>query len=276
MEARPEGDIGQNRSAVRSLRGSLTRWDLDQEFNSLDANYEQSRRTKEQAPFCRLDLIRLAMMTGRGYPAGNRLSRPFRATGGTSVPHDRRHRCLQGRTSEGLSREFAKLVECSIARRLIVSRHPAIQHTTLDGGCHSNVFCPSTSLRARGHLGRGIRDKMQHSSESGLWSAGTLTFGYEMKDARLPSSRRSWVVRPDLRRSWELASVNRTVTGPQRSKHPNQNTPKAASTGADAGRVQFGVARVLGLCDNPFLYRRGQIQEWILPASASDSGSRAS
>src|SRR4030088_2730864 len=78
---------------------------LDQEFNSLDAQYEASSAYIKSQPHAGWTLIRSRYDDG-GYSGG---SRPA-ATAGRHPRPDRRHRRLQGRLTRSLA-DFVKLVE---------------------------------------------------------------------------------------------------------------------------------------------------------------------
>src|SRR6266849_11149003 len=130
---------------------------LDQEFNSLDAQYDAGSAYIKSQAHAGWNLIRSRYDDG-GYSGGPPTVPPSEAAGGHPLPQDRRHRRLQGRPSYEVSRglrQAGRAVRCP--RRLICLGHPAIQHYDLDGPADTQRPFVLRPVRARGHLGADPR-----------------------------------------------------------------------------------------------------------------------
>src|SRR6266849_9219560 len=126
---------------------------LDQEFNSLDAQYDAASAYIRSQAHAGWTLIRSRYDDG-GYSGGSTdRPDPTKAAGRYPGPEDRCHRRLQSRPIDKIAGGFRQTGR--IVRRpwrVIRLRHPAVQHHDLDGPADAQcapVLCP---VRTGGHL----------------------------------------------------------------------------------------------------------------------------
>ncbi len=217
---------------------------LDQEFNSLDAQYDAASAYIKSQAHAGWTLIRSRYDDG-GYSGGS-TDRPDLQKLIVVYKVDRLTRSLA---------DFAKLVELFDAHGVsFVSVTQQFNTTTSMGRLTLNVLLSFAQFE-REVTSERIRDKIAASKRKGLWVGGTLPFGYEMKEGKIAViEEEAELVRLIFRRYLELGSVNELVRD---LKERNIRT-------------------TVLLVEQPLLYRRGQIQERD-PAgrAASDHGSRA-
>jgi site-specific DNA recombinase len=185
---------------------------LDQEFNSLDAQYDAASAYIRSQAHAHWTLVRTRYDDG-GFsggstdrPALQRLLADVR-TGKVQVivvyKVDRLTRSLA---------DFAKLVELFDAQGVsFVSVTQQFNTTTSMGRLTLNVLLSFAQFE-REVTAERIRDKVAASKRKGLWVGGMLPLGYELKDGK-PSivKEEAHLVRLIFERYLALSSVNRLV-----------------------------------------------------------------
>src|ERR1700755_2185264 len=185
---------------------------LDQEFNSLDAQYEAASAYIKSQTHAGWSQIRSRYDDG-GYSGGStdrpnlqRLLDDVKA-GKIDVivvyKVDRLTRSLA---------DFAKLVELFDAHSVsFVSVTQQFNTTTSMGRLTLNVLLSFAQFEREGTSER-IRDKIAASKRKGLWVGGPLPLGYEMKDGKIAVvENEAERVRLIYRRYLELSGVNALV-----------------------------------------------------------------
>src|ERR1700716_4060096 len=158
---------------------------LDQEFNSLDAQYEAGSAYIKSQAHAGWILIRSRYDDG-GYSGGS-TDRPDLQ----KLLDDIRARKIDvivvykvDRLTRSLA-DFAKLVELFDAHGVsFVSVTQQFNTTTSMGRLTLNVLLSFAQFE-REVTSERIRDKIAASKRKGLWVGGTLPFGYEMKDDKI-------------------------------------------------------------------------------------------
>jgi len=185
---------------------------LDQEFNSLDAQYDAASAYIRSQAHAHWTLVRTRYDDG-GFsggstdrPALQRLLDDVR-TGKVQIivvyKVDRLTRSLA---------DFAKLVELFDAHGVsFVSVTQQFNTTTSMGRLTLNVLLSFAQFE-REVTAERIRDKIAASKRKGLWVGGMVPLGYELKDGKLLIvEQEAELVRRIFRRYLELGSVNRLV-----------------------------------------------------------------
>src|SRR5690242_5881997 len=185
---------------------------LDQEFNSLDAQYDAASAYIRSQAHARWTLVRTRYDDG-GYsggsierPALQRLLADFRARKVDIVvvyKVDRLTRSLA---------DFAKLVELFDAHGVsFVSVTQQFNTTTSMGRLTLNVLLSFAQLE-REVTSERIRDKIAASKRKGLWVGGVVPLGYATKDRKIVVvEAEAERVRTIFRRYLELRSLNRLM-----------------------------------------------------------------
>src|SRR5271165_1206959 len=181
---------------------------LEQDFNSLDAQYDASQAYIRSQAHAGWTLLRAKYDDG-GFSGGNterpalqRLLDDVQA-GKVDVivvyKVDRLTRSLA---------DFAKLVELFDAHNVsFVSVTQQFNTTTSMGRLTLNVLL-SFAQFAREVTGERIRDKIAASKKKGLWMGGLPSLGYDVKDRKLVvNETEAATVRMIFRRYLELGSV---------------------------------------------------------------------
>src|SRR5258706_1852883 len=185
---------------------------LDQEFNSLDAQYEAASAYIKSQAHAGWTLIRSRYDDG-GYSGGS-TDRPDLQR----LLDDIRSRKIDvivvykvDRLTRSLA-DFAKLVELFDAHGVsFVSVTQQFNTTTSMGRLTLNVLLSFAQFE-REVTSERIRDKIAASKRKGLWVGGTLPFGYEMKEGKIAViEEEAELVRLIFRRYLELSSVNALV-----------------------------------------------------------------
>src|SRR6187399_2653732 len=185
---------------------------LDQEFNSLDAQYEASSAYIRSQAHARWTLVRTRYDDG-GFSGGS-TDRPALQR----LLADVRARKVQivvvykvDRLTRSLA-DFAKLVELFDAHGVsFVSVTQQFNTTTSMGRLTLNVLLSFAQFE-REVTSERIRDKVAASKRKGLWVGGMVPLGYELKDGKLLIvEKEAELVRTIFRRYLELGSVNRLV-----------------------------------------------------------------
>ena len=220
---------------------------LDQEFNSLDAQYDAASAYIKSQAHAGWTLIRSRYDDG-GYSGGS-TDRPALQ----ELLEDIRARKIDvivvykvDRLTRSLA-DFAKLVELFDAHGVsFVSVTQQFNTTTSMGRLTLNVLLSFAQFE-REVTSERIRDKISASKRKGLWVGGNLPLGYKMKDSKIAIvEEEAELVRSIFRRYLELGSVNELLRDLRRAQHPDQS--QAALDGSDA--------------------RRGPVRPWraVLPA----------
>jgi site-specific DNA recombinase len=183
---------------------------LDQEFNSLDAQYEAASAYIKSQAHAGWNLIRSRYDDG-GYSGGS-TDRPDLQ----KLLDDIRARKIDvivvykvDRLTRSLA-DFAKLVELFDAHGVsFVSVTQQFNTTTSMGRLTLNVLLSFAQFE-REVTSERIRDKIAASKRKGLWVGGNLPLGYEMRDGKIAIvDEEAELVRSIFRRYLELGSVTK-------------------------------------------------------------------
>src|ERR1700680_1762861 len=237
---------------------------LDQEFNSLDAQYDAASAYIKSQAHAGWTLIRSRYDDG-GYSGGS-TDRPDLQ----KLLDDIRARKIDvivvykvDRLTRSLA-DFAKLVELFDAHGVaFVSVTQQFNTTTSMGRLTLNVLLSFAQFE-REVTSERIRDKIAASKRKGLWVGGTLPFGYEMKEGKIAIvEEEAELVRMIFRRYLELGSVNELMRD---LKERNIRTRvKQLSTGATRGGIPFGRGALYYLLGNHFYIGEVKYKNEILP-----------
>jgi site-specific DNA recombinase len=237
---------------------------LDQEFNSLDAQYEAASAYIKSQAHAGWTLIRSRYDDG-GYSGGS-TDRPDLQR----LLDDIRARKIDvivvykvDRLTRSLA-DFAKLVELFDAHGVsFVSVTQQFNTTTSMGRLTLNVLLSFAQFE-REVTSERIRDKIAASKRKGLWVGGNLPLGYEMKDGKIAIVEAdAELVRSIFRRYLELGSVNELL----RDLRDRDIRTKARllSTGATRGGIPFGRGTLYYLLSNRFYIGEVTYKNEILP-----------
>jgi site-specific DNA recombinase len=237
---------------------------LDQEFNSLDAQYEAASAYIKSQAHASWTLIRSRYDDG-GYSGGS-TDRPDLQ----KLLDDIRARKIDvivvykvDRLTRSLA-DFAKLVELFDAHGVsFVSVTQQFNTTTSMGRLTLNVLLSFAQFE-REVTSERIRDKIAASKRKGLWVGGTLPLGYEMKDGKIAIvEKEAELVRSIFRRYLELGSVNELLRD---LKERNiQTKTRLLSTGATRGGIPFGRGALYYVLSNHFYIGEVKYKNEILP-----------
>ena len=192
--------------------GVSTDQGLDQEFNSLDAQYDASAAYIKSQAHAGWTLIKARYDDG-GYSGGS-TDRPDLQR----LLDDIRARKIDvivvykvDRLTRSLA-DFAKLVELFDAHGVsFVSVTQQFNTTTSLGRLTLNVLLSFAQFE-REVTSERIRDKIAASKRKGLWVGGPLPLGYDIKDGRITVvEHEAEQVRLIFRRYLELSGVNALV-----------------------------------------------------------------
>jgi site-specific DNA recombinase len=237
---------------------------LDQEFNSLDAQYEASAAYIKSQAHAGWTLIRSRYDDG-GYSGGS-TDRPDLQR----LLDDIRSRKIDiivvykvDRLTRSLA-DFAKLVELFDAHGVsFVSVTQQFNTTTSMGRLTLNVLLSFAQFE-REVTSERIRDKIAASKRKGLWVGGPLPLGYHMKDGKIAVVEdEAERVRMIYRRYLELGGVNALVRD-LRERNIRTKT-RLLATGATRGGVLFGRGALFYLLRNRFYVGEVKYKGEILP-----------
>src|ERR1700756_3265049 len=213
---------------------------LEQDFNSLDAQYDASQAYIRSQTHAGWTLLRAKYDDG-GFSGGNtdrpalqRLLADVR-TGRVDVivvyKVDRLTRSLA---------DFAKLVELFDAHNVsFVSVTQQFNTTTSMGRLTLNVLLSFAQFE-REVTSERIRDKIAASKRKGLWVGGPLPLGYELKDGKLVVvEEEAERVRMIFRRYLEVSGINELVRD-LRAKNICTKMRTHSKTGKARGGIPFG------------------------------------
>jgi site-specific DNA recombinase len=237
---------------------------LDQEFNSLDAQYDAASAYIKSQAHAGCTLIRSRYDDG-GYSGGS-TDRPDLQ----KLLDDIRARKIDvivvykvDRLTRSLA-DFAKLVELFDAHGVsFVSVTQQFNTTTSMGRLTLNVLLSFAQFE-REVTSERIRDKIAASKRKGLWVGGNLPLGYEMKDGKIAIvEEEAELVRSIFQRYLELGSVNELVRD---LRERNIRTKaKRLATGATRGGVPFGRGALYYLLGNHFYIGEVKYKNETLP-----------
>jgi site-specific DNA recombinase len=237
---------------------------LDQEFNSLDAQYEAASAYIKSQAHAGWTLIRSRYDDG-GYSGGS-TDRPDLQR----LLEDIRARKLDvivvykvDRLTRSLA-DFAKLVELFDTHGVsFVSVTQQFNTTTSMGRLTLNVLLSFAQFE-REVTSERIRDKIAASKRKGLWVGGNLPMGYVMKDGKVAVvEEEAELVRSIYRRYLELGGVNELLRD---LKERNIRTKsRLLSTGVTRGGIPFGRGALYYLLNNHFYIGEVKYKNEILP-----------
>ena len=254
---------------VKALRCAIytrvsTDHGLDQEFNSLDAQYDAASSYIKSQAHAGWTLIRSRYDDG-GY-SGRSTDRPDLQR----LLDDIRSRKLDvivvykvDRLTRSLA-DFAKLVELFDAHGVsFVSVTQQFNTTTSMGRLTLNVLLSFAQFE-REVTSERIRDKIAASKRKGLWVGGPLPLGYHMNDDKVAVIEdEAERVRLIYRRYLELGSVNALVRD---LRERNVRTKaRLLATGVTRGGVPFGRGSLFYLLRNRFYIGEVKYRDEILP-----------
>jgi site-specific DNA recombinase len=237
---------------------------LDQEFNSLDAQYDAASAYIKSQAHAGWTLIRSRYDDG-GYSGGS-TDRPDLQR----LLDDIRSRKLDvivvykvDRLTRSLA-DFAKLVELFDAHGVsFVSVTQQFNTTTSMGRLTLNVLLSFAQFE-REVTSERIRDKIAASKRKGLWVGGTLPLGYQMKDDKIAVvENEAERVRLIYRRYLELGGVNALVRDLRERNIRTKS--RLLATGATRGGVLFGRGSLFYLLRNHFYIGEVKYKDEILP-----------
>jgi site-specific DNA recombinase len=255
--------------SVKSVRCAIytrvsTEHGLDQEFNSLDAQYEAASAYIKSQAHAGWTQIRARYDDG-GYSGGStdrpdlqRLLDNIRARKIDVIvvyKVDRLTRSLA---------DFAKLVELFDAHGVsFVSVTQQFNTTTSMGRLTLNVLLSFAQFE-REVTSERIRDKIAASKRKGLWVGGNLPLGYEINDGKIAIvEEEAELVRSIFRRYLELGSVNELLRDLR--DRDIRTKSRLLSTGATRGGVPFGRGTLYYLLSNRFYIGEVKFKNEILP-----------
>jgi DNA invertase Pin-like site-specific DNA recombinase len=229
--------------SVKSVRCAIytrvsTDHGLDQEFNSLDAQYDAASAYIKSQAHAGWTLIRSRYDDG-GYSGGS-TDRPDLQ----KLLDDIRARKIDvivvykvDRLTRSLA-DFAKLVELFDAQGVsFVSVTQQFNTTTSMGRLTLNVLLSFAQFE-REVTSERIRDKIAASKRKGLWVGGPLPLGYQMKDHKIAVvEHEAERVRLIFQRYLELGGVNALVRDLR--ERNIQTKARLLATGATRGGILF-------------------------------------
>src|ERR1035437_7811911 len=237
---------------------------LDQEFNSLDAQYDAASAYIKSQAHAGWTMIRSRYDDG-GY-SGRSTDRPDLQ----KLLDDIRSPKIDvivvykvDRLTRSLA-DFVKLVELFDAQGVsFVSVTQQFNTTTSMGRLTLNVLLSFAQFE-REVTSERIRDKIAASKRKGLWVGGPLPLGYAMKDGKIAVVEdEAERVRLIYRRYRELGRVNALVRD---LRERNIRTKaRLLATGASRGGVLFGRGSLFYLLRNRFYIGEVKYKDEILP-----------
>jgi site-specific DNA recombinase len=256
-------------ASIKSVRCAIytrvsTEHGLDQEFNSLDAQYDAASAYIKSQAHAGWALIRSRYDDG-GYSGGS-TDRPDLQR----LLDDIRARKIDvivvykvDRLTRSLA-DFAKLVELFDAQGVsFVSVTQQFNTTTSMGRLTLNVLLSFAQFE-REVTSERIRDKIAASKRKGLWVGGPLPLGYQMKDGKIAVVEdEAERVRLIYRRYLELSGVNALVRD-LRDKDIRTKT-RLRATGATHGGIPFERGSLFYLLRNRFYIGEVKYKGEILP-----------
>jgi site-specific DNA recombinase len=255
--------------AVKTVRCAIytrvsTDHGLDQEFNSLDAQYDAASAYIKSQAHAGWALVRSRYDDG-GYSGGS-TDRPDLQ----KLLDDIRARKLDvivvykvDRLTRSLA-DFAKLVELFDAHDVsFVSVTQQFNTTTSMGRLTLNVLLSFAQFE-REVTSERIRDKIAASKRKGLWVGGTLPLGYHMKGGKIAVVEdEAERVRQIYGRYLELSGVNALVRDLRERNIRTKS--RLLTTGGTRGGILFGRGSLFYLLRNHFYIGKVKYKDEILP-----------
>jgi site-specific DNA recombinase len=255
--------------SVKTVRCAIytrvsTEHGLDQEFNSLDAQYEAASAYIKSQAHSGWTLIRSRYDDG-GYSGGS-TDRPDLQR----LLEDIRARKIDvivvykvDRLTRSLA-DFAKLVELFDTHGVsFVSVTQQFNTTTSMGRLTLNVLLSFAQFE-REVTSERIRDKIAASKRKGIWVGGNLPLGYEMKDGKIAIvDEEAELVRSIYRRYLELGSVNELLR--DLKERDIRTKSRLLSTGVTRGGIPFGRGALYYVLSNHFYIGEVKYKNEILP-----------
>ena len=236
---------------------------LEQEFNSLDAQYDASQAYIHSQAHAGWTLIKARYDDG-GFSGGS-TERPALQQLLTDV-RARKINVIVVYKVDRLTRslaDFAKLVELFDAHDVsFVSVTQQFNTTTSMGRLTLNVLLSFAQFE-REVTAERIRDKIAASKRKGLWVGGMVPLGYQLKDGKLSiDPKEAETVRLIFNRYLELGSVNRLVR--DLKDRGLRSKVRHLSTGATRGGVPFTQGPLFYLLRNRFYVGEVKFKDEIL------------
>jgi DNA invertase Pin-like site-specific DNA recombinase len=237
---------------------------LDQEFNSLDAQYEAASAYIKSQAHASWTQLRSRYDDG-GYSGGS-TDRPDLQR----LLEDIRARKIDvivvykvDRLTRSLA-DFAKLVELFDAHGVsFVSVTQQFNTTTSMGRLTLNILLSFAQFE-REVTSERIRDKIAASKRKGIWVGGNLPIGYAMKDGKVAVvEEEAELVRSIYRRYLELSGVNELLRDLKESNIRTKS--RLLSTGVTRGGIPFGRGALYYLLANHFYIGEVKYKNEILP-----------
>jgi DNA invertase Pin-like site-specific DNA recombinase len=235
---------------------------LDQEFNSLDAQYDAASAYIRSQAHAHWTLVRTRYDDG-GFSGGS-TDRPALQRLLDDVRAGKVHIIVVykvDRLTRSLA-DFAKLVELFDAHGVsFVSVTQQFNTTTSMGRLTLNVLLSFAQFE-REVTAERIRDKIAASKRKGLWVGGMVPLGYKLKDGKLLIvEHEAELVRSIFRRYLELGSVNRLVT--ELGERNARSKLRQLSNGKTRGGVPFRQGALFYMLRNRFylgeIFYKGEI-----------------
>src|SRR5882672_8660602 len=224
---------------------------LDQEFNSLDAQYDAGSAYIKSQTHAGWNLIRSRYDDG-GYSGGS-TDRPDLQM----LLEDIRSRKIDvivvykvDRLTRSLA-DFAKLVELFDSHDIsFVSVTQQFNTTTSMGRLTLNVLLSFAQFE-REVTSERIRDKIAASKRKGLWVGGMVPLGYDTKDRKISVNEpEAELVRTIFRRYLNLGSINLLVADLRKSGLSTK--VRTLRTGRTVGGIPFGRGPLAHMLRNRF------------------------
>jgi DNA invertase Pin-like site-specific DNA recombinase len=237
---------------------------LDQEFNSLDAQYDASKAYIRSQAHAGWSQIRSRYDDG-GFSGGN-TDRPALQ----QLLEDIRAGRLDvivvykvDRLTRSLA-DFAKLVELFDKHNVsFVSVTQQFNTTTSMGRLTLNVLLSFAQFE-REVTSERIRDKIAASKRKGLWVGGLAPLGYDTKDRRITvNAEEAETVRLIFRRYVELGSLSLLMIDLRKQRIVTKQ--RARKTGIQVGAISFTRGSLGYLLRNPFYVGQVKFKGEILP-----------
>ena len=239
---------------------------LDQEFNSLDAQYDAASAYIRSQAHAHWTLVRTRYDDG-GFSGGS-TDRPALQR----LLEDVKARKVQvivvykvDRLTRSLA-DFAKLVELFDAHGVsFVSVTQQFNTTTSMGRLTLNVLLSFAQFE-REVTAERIRDKVAASKRKGLWVGGMVPLGYRLKDGKLYIvEEQAKQVRTIFSRYLELGSVNRLVI--ELRERDFRTKVRKLSNGRTRGGVPFTQGTLFYILRNRFYIGEVLYKGEICPGS---------
>src|ERR1700747_2875330 len=238
---------------------------LEQDFNSLDAQYEASQAYIRSQAHAGWMLLKAKYDDG-GFSGGN-TERPALQR---LLEDVRAHKIdvivvyKVDRLTRSLA-DFAKLVELFDAHNVsFVSVTQQFNTTTSMGRLTLNVLLSFAQFE-REVTSERIRDKIAASKRKGLWVGGPLPLGYELKDGKLiVVEEEAERVRMVFRRYLEVSGINELVQD-LRAKNICTKARTYSTTGKTRGGIPFGRGALSYFLRNRFFIGEGKYKGEALP-----------